>query len=88
MSIYDNGFSTTKSQRRARSGNPTKVDVSKVLNDKDLTELIKKVIPKFKSSAKELLYDTDGDIIGFLTRKDTPYFFTDKEQKEFLKHIK
>ena len=89
MSIYENGFDSTKSQKRNNSGTPAqKVDISKILNDKKLTELIKLAIPTFKSGAKELLHDVDGNIIGFLTRSNTPYFFDAKELKLFLTYIK
>ena len=88
MSIYDNGFGSTKSQRRAKQGAPSqKVDTSKILNDKELTGLVNKM-KKGPKTAKEILYDSDENIVGILQRDNLPYLFSDSEAKEFIKIYK
>ena len=83
MSIYDNNFNE---EAPSKSKKPSqKVDVTKIRNDKDLTSLVKqmKTAKKLKTG-KEILYDTDGDIVGILQRNNDVYLFSMKEQEEFL----
>lgn len=77
MSIYENG-----SKPRARTKTPPqKADPKKILNDKDLASLVKQ-IKGGPTSAKEILYDTEKNVVGVLQRNDTPFFFTQKQVKE------
>ena len=87
MSIYDN-ITETKATKRKSGGNQQKVDPSKILNDKNLTEIVKDTIPNFKTSAKEVLYDMDGDIVGVLQKDGNPYLFDDTEVKHFKTKFK
>ena len=84
MSIYENSFET-KAKKRGNKGSSDKVDPSKILNDKDLTNVVKQMkSSKGLKTAKEILYDTEENVVGILQRNNDPYLFSDKEQKEFL----
>ncbi len=87
MSIYENR--ETKYQKRDK-GNPSqKVDPSKILNDKELTKMVIQMkTAKGLKTAKEILYDTDENIVGILQRNNSPYLFSDKEEKEFMEIYK
>lgn len=80
MSIYDNG---PKPRARTKTP-PQKADAKKIMNDKDLTSLVKQ-IKGGPTSAKEILYDTDKNVIGVLQRNDTPFFLTQAQAKELQK---
>lgn len=87
MSIYENSGNDvkTKAKKRANRGNSTKVDTSKILNDKALTLLVKEMkSTKGLKTAKEILFDTNENIVGILQRDNSPYLFSSKELKEFL----
>ena len=82
MSIYENGFNEGAPSKSKRPSQ--KVDVKKIRNDKDLTSLVKQM-KKGPKTAKELLYDTDENIVGVLQRNNEPYLFTEYEVAEFIK---
>jgi hypothetical protein len=82
MSIYDNSFTP---KERVRTNKPSqKVDTKKILNDKDLTSVVKRM-KNGPKTAKEIIYDIDGNVVGILQRSGEPYLFDDKQVKEFLK---
>lgn len=87
MSIYENGYDTTKSQKRQSNKGPNlKVDTKKINNDKGLTEIVKQMkTAKGLKTAKEIIYDYNENIVGILQRDNTPYLFDDKELAEFIK---
>lgn len=82
MSIYDNGGSNPRAK-----GPSQKVDVSKILNDKNLTKMVQQM-KRGPKTAKEVLYDTDENIVGILQRDNSPYLFSDAEQQDFIKIYK
>ena len=84
MSIYENG-PKTKASKTSRTKTPSqKADPKQILNDKSLTELIKQLNGGPKT-AKELLYDSEKNVIGVLQRNDTPFFLTQTQSKELEK---
>lgn len=101
MSIYDNGNigskkvdekrkapkRDTKPRNTAKTSNQTKsANVKNIRNDKDLTAQVKEFDPKI-GAVKEIIYDHDKKIIGLLKRSGDPHFFSEKESKDFTKHI-
>ena len=87
MSIYENSTDIkTKATKRDNKGEPSqKVDPKKILNDKSLSDLVKQMkSTKGLNTAKEVLYDSEENIVGILQRNNSPYLFNEKEQKEFL----
>ena len=78
MSIYENGPKPKASRTKTP---PQKANPKDIRNDKDLTTLVKQMKGGPKT-AKELLYDTDKNIVGVLQRNDTPFFFTQAQVKE------
>jgi hypothetical protein len=83
MNIYENGISP----RKRTNTPPRKADPKEILNDQSLSALVK-MIKNGPTTAKEVLYDTDKNIIGVLQRDNTPFFFTDKQSKDFTKIYK
>ena len=90
MSIYGNSVKElqedTKATKRKESNKPSiSVNPKKILNDKDLTTLLKNTTG-FKSTAKELLHDVEGEVLGVLQKDGDVYLFSDKEFKEFTNY--
>jgi hypothetical protein len=79
MGIYENGPKPTKVSRSKTP--PQKVNPKQIRNNKDLTTLVQQIKGGPKT-AKEILYDTDKNIVGVLQRNDTPFFFTQAQIKE------
>ena len=85
MSIYENRDTDTKATKRANKGSSDKVNPNKILNDKDLTKVVLQMkSTKGLKTAKEILYDTEENIVGILQRNNDVYLFDEKEQKEFI----
>jgi len=93
MNIYENSKPSSSSAKKyenpikSTSRNnvpPQQVVPKKILNDQDLTSLVKK-IKNGPSSAKEILYDSEKKIIGVLQRNDTPFFFSPQQIEELRK---
>ncbi len=80
MSIYDNATSSVREKRTSKEATSPK----KILNDKSLKDIVKQMKSGPKT-AKEVLYDHEGNVIGILQRNDTPHFFSSNELKDFLK---
>jgi len=78
MSIYDNMVGETRKVQK--SSTPPK----DIKNSKNLTDIVKQMKSGPKT-AKEVLFDHDGNVIGILQRNDEPYFLSPSEKKEFLK---
>jgi len=78
MSIYGNSPINEKGSKATPVGD--------IRNSKELQSVVK-LMKKGPSTAKEILFDHDDNVIGILQRNDTPYFFTKEQQKEFLKII-
>lgn len=86
MSIYENGPAPKPPKKRTTIP-PQKANTKEILNNQDLT-LIVQQIKNGPKTAKELLYDTEKNIIGVIQRNDDPYFFDNKQVKELEKLIK
>jgi len=82
MSIYDSGVSP-RNENRTKTP-PRKANPKEILNDKSLSMLVSSM-KNGPKSVKEILYDTEKNVIGVLQQNDTPFFFTDKQVKEFEK---
>ena len=81
MGIYENG----PKPKASRSKMPAqKADPKKIRNDKDLTSLVKQ-IKNGPKTAKEILYDSDKNVVGILQRNDEPFFLTQAQSKELEK---
>ena len=77
MSIYENGPKPTQRTKTP----PQKTNPKKILNDKSLTNLVKQIKDGPKT-AKEILYDTEKNVVGVLQRNDEPFFLTISQIKE------
>ena len=91
MSIYENGPSPKSGRGEIKNplkGNlpPQKVDPKHIMNNRDLTKLVK-LMKKGPKTAKEILYDHKKNIVGILQRDDTPFIFTEDQVKEFMRII-
>ena len=83
MSIYDSGPSPKRNENRNKVP-PQKANPKDILNDKDLASLVKQ-IKGGPTTAKEILFDSDKNVIGVLQRNDTPFFLTTAQVKELEK---
>ena len=84
MSIYENGPKPKASRTKMPS---QKADPKKILNDKSLTGLVKQ-IKNGPTTAKEILYDSDKNVVGILQRNDEPFFLDKAQTKELERLIK
>ena len=85
MSIYENG-PRPKNKNRTKEP-PRKADTKKIRNDKTLTNLVNQ-ISGGPTTAKEILYDTDKNIVGILQRNDDPFFLNPAQTKELERLLK
>ena len=81
MSIYENGPKPKASASRKNKLPSQKADTKQIVNDKDLTALVKQ-IKKGPQSAKELLYDSEKNVVGVLQRNGVPFFLSQSQIKE------
>jgi len=80
MSIYENGV---KSKASPRTKMPSqKADTKQILNDKNLSKLVKQ-IKNGPKSAKEIIYDADKNILGVLQQNNEPFMFDKKQLDTF-----
>jgi len=96
MSIYGNAAKKTSPAQQIKSLKETKspkisnqtksADTKAIRNDKDLTSTVKE-FDRSIGGAKEILYDHEKNIIGILLRSGEPYFFSEKQSKDFTKFI-
>ena len=78
MSIFEN-------VPRKRTKMPSqKTDPKQILNDKSLTDIVKG-IKGGPSSAKEIVYDSDKNILGVLQNSGEPFIFDSKQLAQFTK---
>ena len=67
MSIYNNDFNEASPSKGNKPSQ--KVDTTKIRNDKDLASLVKQM-KRGPKTAKEILYDTEENIVGILQRNN------------------
>jgi len=81
MSIYENGPKPKASRTKMP---PQKADPQKITTKRDLSDLVKQ-LKNGPTSAKEILYDSDKNIVGILQRNDVPFFLDKPQTKELEK---